>query len=66
MSTTEQQVEIQELLAKLPPAQLGNVLAFLREMYQTSQVEGSQSNFDWARVGRIMRDNDDVLHRLAQ
>lgn len=66
MSTTEQQVEIQELLAKLPPAQLSNVLDFLREMYQASRQEGQESGFDWARVGRIMRENDDVLRRLAQ
>lgn len=66
MSITEQQIEIQELIAKLPPTQLSSVLEFLREMYRAAQETGGESDFDWARVGRIMRDNDDVLRRLAQ
>ena len=66
MSTTEQQLEIQELIAKIPPNQLGSVLDFLREMYRATHETGGDTEFDWARVDRIMRDNDDVLRRLAQ
>ena len=66
MSTTEQQLEIQEIIAKLPPNQLSSVLDFLRVMYRTAQETGGETDFNWARVGRIMRDNDDVLRRLAQ
>ncbi len=66
MSTVDQQIEIQEIIAKLPPNQLSGVLEFLREMYRNAQQASGEPDFDWARVGRIMRDNDDVLRRLAQ
>ena len=66
MDTTAQQIEIQEIIAKLPPDQLSGVLEFLREMYRAAQEAGGDNDFNWARVGRIMRDNDDVLRRLAQ
>ena len=66
MTTTDQQLEIQEIIAKLPPGQLNGVLEFLREMYRVAQETGGESDFDWGRVGRIMHDNDDVLRRLAQ
>ena len=66
MDTTEQQIEIQEIIAKLPPDQLGGVLEFLREMYRAAQEASGEADFNWARVGRIMRDNDEVLRRLAQ
>ncbi len=66
MSATDQQTEIQELIAKIPPTQLSSVLDFLREMYRATQETGGEADFDWARVGRIMRDNDEVLRRLAQ
>ena len=66
MNTTEQQIEIQEIIAKLPPDQLSGVLDFLREMYRAAQETGGETDFNCARVGRIMRENDDVLRRLAQ
>ncbi len=66
MSTNQQQLEIQEISTKLPPSPLGGVLGFLRELNRAVQAEDDEADFNWERIGRIMRDNDEVLRRLAQ